>query len=186
MPIDLDAVIPEMLSPAEKAQLNGYHRKVYETVSPYLDEERRWLKEATRDRMMGSDHATLFERSKGSGKDRWRGDREINEKLLLIDGHSILNRAFFGLPDLTNGAGLHTNAVYGFLNILFKLLDTEEPDALIVAFDARADFPAQDVRILQGYAEAYGGGAAAAGSHDEADADSHGCAHRGEGRSGGG
>ena len=35
------------------------------------------------------------------------------KKLLLIDGHSILNRAFFGLPDLTNGAGLHTNAVYG-------------------------------------------------------------------------
>lgn len=50
VPIDLDAVIPEMLSPAEKAQLNGYHRKVYETVSPYLDEdERRWLKEATRE-----------------------------------------------------------------------------------------------------------------------------------------
>lgn len=60
------------------------------------------------------------------------------KKLLLIDGHSILNRAFFGLPDLTNGAGLHTNAVYGFLNILFKLLDTEEPDALIVAFDVHA------------------------------------------------
>ena len=50
VPIDLDAIIPEMLSPAEKAQLNGYHRKVYETVSPYLDEdERRWLKEATRE-----------------------------------------------------------------------------------------------------------------------------------------
>ncbi len=45
------------------------------------------------------------------------------EKLVLIDGHSILNRAFYGVPDLTNSEGLHTNAVYGFLNILFKLLD---------------------------------------------------------------
>ena len=39
------------------------------------------------------------------------------KKLVLIDGHSILNRAFYGLPDLTNSEGLHTNAVYGFLNI---------------------------------------------------------------------
>lgn len=44
------------------------------------------------------------------------------KKLVLIDGHSILNRAFYGLPDLTNSEGLHTNAVYGFLNILFKIL----------------------------------------------------------------
>ena len=47
----------------------------------------------------------------------------MSEKLVLIDGHSILNRAFFGLPDLTNSEGLHTNAVYGFLNILFKILE---------------------------------------------------------------
>ncbi len=60
------------------------------------------------------------------------------KKLLLIDGHSILNRAFYGLPDLTNASGLHTNAVYGFLNILFKLLETEQPDALAVAFDVHA------------------------------------------------
>ena len=46
----------------------------------------------------------------------------MSEKLVLIDGHSILNRAFFGIPDLTNSEGLHTNAVYGFLNILFKIL----------------------------------------------------------------
>ena len=39
------------------------------------------------------------------------------EKLLLIDGNSIMNRAFYGVPDLTNVNGLHTNAVYGFLNI---------------------------------------------------------------------
>ena len=43
-------------------------------------------------------------------------------KIVLIDGHSILNRAFYGLPVLTNSEGLHTNAVYGFLNIFFKVL----------------------------------------------------------------
>ncbi|MCR5545564.1 MAG: DNA polymerase I [Lachnospiraceae bacterium] len=58
-----------------------------------------------------------------------------NQKLLLIDGHSILNRAFYGVPDLTNAAGVHTNAVYGFLNIMFKLIETEKPDYLMVAFD---------------------------------------------------
>jgi len=56
-------------------------------------------------------------------------------KLVLVDGHSILNRAFFGLPDLTNAEGMHTNAVYGFLNILFKILEEEKPDYLTVAFD---------------------------------------------------
>lgn len=60
------------------------------------------------------------------------------EKLVLIDGHSILNRAFYGVPDLTNSEGLHTNAVYGFLNIMFKLLDEEKPDYLTVAFDVSA------------------------------------------------
>ena len=44
----------------------------------------------------------------------------MDGKLVLVDGHSILNRAFFGIPDLTNAEGTHTNAVYGFLNILFK------------------------------------------------------------------
>ena len=62
----------------------------------------------------------------------------MSEKLVLIDGHSILNRAFFGIPDLTNSEGLHTNAVYGFLNILFKILDEEQPDYLTVAFDVHA------------------------------------------------
>ena len=60
------------------------------------------------------------------------------EKIVLIDGHSILNRAFYGVPDLTNSAGLHTNAVYGFLNILFKILEEESPDYLTVAFDVKA------------------------------------------------
>ncbi len=60
------------------------------------------------------------------------------EKIVLIDGHSILNRAFYGVPDLTNAEGLHTNAVYGFLNILFKILDQEDPEYLTVAFDVHA------------------------------------------------
>ncbi len=59
-------------------------------------------------------------------------------KLVLIDGHSILNRAFYGVPELTNAKGLHTNAVYGFLNIMFKILEEEKPDYLAVAFDVHA------------------------------------------------
>ena len=59
-------------------------------------------------------------------------------KIVLIDGHSMLNRAFYGVPDLTNAKGLHTNAIYGFLNILFKILEEEKPDYLTVAFDVHA------------------------------------------------
>lgn len=62
----------------------------------------------------------------------------MKEKILLIDGHSILNRAYYGLPELTNSEGLHTNAIYGFLNILFKMLEEEDPDYLTVAFDLSA------------------------------------------------
>lgn len=62
----------------------------------------------------------------------------MGKKIVLIDGHSILNRAFYGLPDLTNSEGLHTNAVYGFLNILFRILEEEKPDYLTVAFDLHA------------------------------------------------
>ena len=47
----------------------------------------------------------------------------MSEKILLIDGHSILNRAFYGLPDLTNAEGRHTGAVYGFLNIMFRIME---------------------------------------------------------------
>lgn len=61
----------------------------------------------------------------------------MSEKLVLIDGHSILNRAFYGLPDLTNSEGMHTNAVYGFLNIMLKILEEEKPDYLTVAFDVK-------------------------------------------------
>ncbi len=62
----------------------------------------------------------------------------MKKKLVLIDGHSILNRAFYGVPDLSNASGFHTNAIYGFLNILFKILDEEKPDYLAVAFDVKA------------------------------------------------
>ena len=62
----------------------------------------------------------------------------MSEKIVLIDGHSILNRAFYGIPLLSNGEGLHTNAVYGFLNILFKVLEEEQAQYLAVAFDLHA------------------------------------------------
>lgn len=62
----------------------------------------------------------------------------MSEKLVLIDGHSIVHRAFYGIPDLTNSEGFHTNAIYGFLNILFRLLDEEKPDYLVVTFDEHA------------------------------------------------
>ncbi len=62
----------------------------------------------------------------------------MNSKIVLIDGHSILNRAFYGVPDLTNSEGLHTNAIYGFLNIMFKILEEEKPEYLTVAFDVHA------------------------------------------------
>lgn len=61
----------------------------------------------------------------------------MSGKLVLIDGHSILNRAFYGVPDLSNSEGLHTNAIYGFLNIMFKILDEEKPEYLTVAFDVK-------------------------------------------------
>lgn len=62
----------------------------------------------------------------------------MNNKLVLIDGNSIINRAFYGVPDLTNKDGFHTNAIYGFLNILFKLMEEEDPSHMLVAFDEKA------------------------------------------------
>ena len=58
-------------------------------------------------------------------------------KLLCIDGNSIINRAFYGIKLLTTKDGLYTNAVYGFINILNRLIDTEKPDGVAVAFDLR-------------------------------------------------
>lgn len=66
------------------------------------------------------------------------GMLSAGKKLLLVDGHSILNRAFYGMPDLTNAKGVHTGAVYGFLNILFSQIDELQPDYLTVAFDVHA------------------------------------------------
>ena len=62
----------------------------------------------------------------------------MSRKIVLMDGHSILNRAFYGVPLLTNSEGLHTNGVYGFLNIMFKVFDEEKADAAIVSFDLKA------------------------------------------------
>ena len=61
-------------------------------------------------------------------------------KLVLIDGHSMLNRAFYGLhaAPMTTSDGLHTNAVYGFINIMLRILDIEKADHLAVAFDLSA------------------------------------------------
>ena len=71
------------------------------------------------------------------------------EKIMLIDGNSIVNRAFYGVPLLTNKEGKYTNGVYGFLNILFKLMDEEKPDHLAVAFDLKA--PTFRHKTFEGY-----------------------------------
>lgn len=62
----------------------------------------------------------------------------MQEKLVLIDGNSIINRAFYGMPELSNSKGVHTNAVYGFMNILLKIMGQEKPSYLVVAFDLKA------------------------------------------------
>ena len=58
-------------------------------------------------------------------------------KIMLLDGHSLLNRAFYGLPDLTNAEGKHTNAVLGFLNIMLRYMEEEKPTHLLAAFDRK-------------------------------------------------
>ncbi|MEE0840702.1 MAG: DNA polymerase I [Acutalibacteraceae bacterium] len=58
-------------------------------------------------------------------------------KLLAIDGNSIINRAFYGIRLLSTSKGVHTNAVYGFINILNKLVAQENPDGVAVAFDLK-------------------------------------------------
>ena len=59
-------------------------------------------------------------------------------KLMVLDGNSVINRAYYGVRALTTKDGLFTNAIYGFLNILEKLRNDEQPDALCVAFDLKA------------------------------------------------
>ncbi len=56
-------------------------------------------------------------------------------KLLILDGNSVINRAFFGVKPLTNREGLYTHAIYGFLNILERMEKEEQPEAVCVAFD---------------------------------------------------
>ncbi|MCP3030546.1 DNA polymerase I [Halobacillus sp. A1] len=58
------------------------------------------------------------------------------EKIVLIDGNSIAYRAFFALPLLNNDKGVYTNAVYGFTTMLLKILEEDNPDRILVAFDA--------------------------------------------------
>ncbi len=73
----------------------------------------------------------------------------MSETFLVIDGHSMMNRAFYGLPDLTNAEGRHTNAVLGFLNIMLKVLEEEKPAYLAVAFDVHA--PTFRHRMFEAY-----------------------------------
>ncbi len=60
------------------------------------------------------------------------------EKLVLIDGNSLINRAFYAMPSLTTKDGVYTNAVYGFMNMFFKMLSDEKPKYVAVAFDLKS------------------------------------------------
>ena len=60
------------------------------------------------------------------------------ERLLILDGNSLLNRAFYAIPTLSNKDGVHTNAVYGFLNMLFKMKEDIKPDYIVTTFDRKA------------------------------------------------
>ena len=59
------------------------------------------------------------------------------DKLLILDSNSLLNRAFFAIPELTTTEGIHTNAIFGFLNMLFKMRDELKPDCIVAAFDKK-------------------------------------------------
>ena len=60
------------------------------------------------------------------------------ERLLILDSNSLMNRAFFAVPPLTTSDGTHTNAIYGFSNMLFKLKDEIKPDYIVATFDRKA------------------------------------------------
>ncbi|CAM2818044.1 DNA polymerase I [Hathewaya histolytica] len=60
------------------------------------------------------------------------------EKLVVLDGNSLMYRAFFAMPDLTNSEGLHTNAIYGFINMLLKIKSEFKPDHIVATFDKKA------------------------------------------------
>ena len=59
-------------------------------------------------------------------------------KILVVDGNSILNRAYYGIRPLTNKSGLYTHAVYGMINIISRYFDSVSPDYCVVAFDLKA------------------------------------------------
>ncbi|MBS4804721.1 MAG: DNA polymerase I, partial [Clostridium sp.] len=59
------------------------------------------------------------------------------ERLLILDSNSLLNRAFYAIPELTTTDGIHTNAVYGFANMLFKMKEELKPDYVVAAFDRK-------------------------------------------------
>ncbi|MBR4940648.1 MAG: DNA polymerase I, partial [Clostridia bacterium] len=71
------------------------------------------------------------------------------KKLMVIDGNSIINRAFYGIRLLSNSEGVYTNALLGFLNILSRLRDEEEPDGVCVCFDLKA--PTFRHKMYDGY-----------------------------------
>ncbi|MBU3160152.1 DNA polymerase I [Clostridium frigoris] len=60
------------------------------------------------------------------------------ERLLILDGHSLMYRAFYALPALTNSDGIYTNAVYGFTTMLLKMKEEFEPDYIVTTFDRKA------------------------------------------------
>ena len=62
----------------------------------------------------------------------------MDKTLVIIDGNSIINRAFYALPEMSNKEGLRTNAIYGFTTMLFKIIDTYKPTHISVAFDRKA------------------------------------------------
>ena len=73
-------------------------------------------------------------------------------ELVLIDGNSIMNRAFYGIMGskmLTTPDGKYTNAVYGFLSIMFKIIDDLNPEYMVVAFDLKA--PTARHKLYEGY-----------------------------------
>ncbi|MEI3094495.1 MAG: hypothetical protein V8T48_11470 [Oscillospiraceae bacterium] len=70
-------------------------------------------------------------------------------KLLILDGNSVINRAYFGVKPLTTRDGLYTHAIYGFLNILERMEKEEQPEAVCVAFrPPRPHLPAPEIRRL--------------------------------------
>lgn len=62
----------------------------------------------------------------------------MEKRLIIIDGNSIINRAFYALPDMSNNEGLKTNAIYGFVRMMFKIIEDYKPTHMSVAFDKKA------------------------------------------------